>query len=275
MIAVAFLFPLAAYCLILGLINRRRHPLMVSAAWDFAGLIFAASGFLAFGLPAILSGFTERGRTIAMFGRPSTDRGIWSWFADLLEGFCSTLFNIGNAAVLIVYFVLVVVGSAYILWRRQAQTAIYNVHPEVLDELLAGVLDATGLLWSRAGNRFFIARANKGQPPAIDPSEGVIETLPPPTARRGAYPASAEEVERSAYLEAEPAPTLCHVTLRWETEDADLRKQVEQELQRALAEVRTSDNPTAGWLLTVGIVLLLSSLMIFGMVVIHKMFFER
>ena len=59
---MAFLFPLAVYCLILGLINRRRHPLMVSAAWDFAGLLFAASGFLAFGLPGILNGFTERGR---------------------------------------------------------------------------------------------------------------------------------------------------------------------------------------------------------------------
>ena len=46
MIFVAFLFPLAVYCLVLGLINRRRQPLMVSAGWDFAGLLFAASGFL-------------------------------------------------------------------------------------------------------------------------------------------------------------------------------------------------------------------------------------
>ena len=156
---------------------------------------------------------------------------------------------------------------------RQSQTAVYNVHPEVFDEVLAGVLDTAGLSWSRAGNRYFIARANKGQPPAGETPKGVAEPAAPPAPeRRVAYPASAEDVERSAYLEAEPVPTLCHVTLRWETEDAELRKQVEGELERALAEVRTSDNPTASWLLTAGTVLLLSSAMVFVAVVLYRLF---
>jgi hypothetical protein len=260
LIVVAFLVPLAVYCLLLGMINRRRHPLMVSAAWDFAGLLFAASGFLAFGLPGLLNGFTEHGRNAALFGRPASGGGSWAWLADLFEGLCATLFSAGNGTVLVAYFVLVVAGSAYVLLRRRSQTAVYNVHPEVLDEVLAGVLDAAGLSWSRAGNRYFIARPRGDSPPAE---------------RRGAYPASAEDIERSAYLEVEPAPVLCHATLRWETEDADLRKQVEAEVAGALAGVRTEDNSTASWLLTAGIVLLLSAAMIFGLVVIHKLFFER
>ncbi|HEX5268881.1 MAG TPA: hypothetical protein VFW33_00275 [Gemmataceae bacterium] len=268
MIVVAFLVPLAVYCLVLGVVNRRRHPLMVSAAWDFAGLLFAASGFLAFGLPGVLSGFSEHGRTTAMFGRPASGTGAWSWLGGLFEGLCSTIFNAGHAAVMIGYFVVVVAGSAYVLWRRQAQTAVYNVYPDVLDEVLAGVLDAAGLSWSRAGNRYFIARPDKGRPPAED-------AAPPVPQRRGAYPASAEDFERSAYLEVEPVPLLCHATLRWQTEDADLRSLVEGELRTALAQVRTDDNPTATWLLTAGTVLLLAAVMIFGMVVVQKLFFER
>src|SRR5207253_8850992 len=82
LIIVAYLLPLAVYCLVLGFINRRRHPLMVAGAWDFAGLLFAASGFLAFGLPGLLSGFTERGRSAALFGRPASGGGAWAWLAD-------------------------------------------------------------------------------------------------------------------------------------------------------------------------------------------------
>src|SRR5437764_1032979 len=93
LIFVAFLFPLGVYCLILGAVNRRRHPVMMSAAWDFAGLLFAASGFLAFGVPGFLSSFSEQGRRVAMFGRaPSADEGRWGWCWDLFEGLGSTLF---------------------------------------------------------------------------------------------------------------------------------------------------------------------------------------
>ncbi len=268
MIVVAFLTPLAVYCILLGMVNRRRHPLMVSAAWDFAGLLFAASGFLAFGLPGLLNGFTERGRNAALFGRPSAEPGPWSWLIDLFEGLCSTLYSAGDASVLLAYFVVVVAASALILWRRRSQTAVYNVHPEVLEEVLAGALDTAGLSWSRAGNRYFIARPNKGRPTA---EEAAVSAAPP----RGAYPVSAEDIERSAYLEVEPAPLLCHATLRWETEDADLRRLVEADLRTLLAEVRTSDNPAASWLLSAGTLLLLGSVLIFGLVVVHKLFIER
>jgi hypothetical protein len=275
LIVVAFLFPLAVYCLILGLINRRRQPLMVSAAWDFAGLIFAASGFLTFGLPGILSGFTERGRSNALLGKP-TGPGRWAWLTDLFEGLCSTLFNAGASNILIAYFVIVVAGCALILWLRRSQTAVYNVHPDVLDEVLAGVLDAAGLTWSRAGRRYFIARtaerpteADKAAE-AAPPSPVMVREHLPAAGKRHDYPASAEALERSAYLEVEPAPALCHATLRWETADGELRKQVEDELRRALEDVPTHGNPTSVWLLGAGTLLLLASVMIFVMLVVYR-----
>jgi hypothetical protein len=279
LIFVAFLFPVAVYCLVLGLINRGSRPLMVSAAWDFVGLLFAASGFLVFGLPALLSGFTEHGRRLVLFGRPpSGEGGAWPWFWDHFDGLCSSLFAAGGA-VMLAYFAVVVLGSAYVLWRRQGQTAIYNVHPDMLDEVLAGVLDVAGLTWSRAANRYFIGRAEKLAAPTADEVEDISQTsilrpehLPPP-AKRGSYPTSAEDIERSAYLEVDPSPALCHVTLRWEAQDGDLRKLVEGELERALAEVRTRHNPAGVWLLTIGTVLLLSTVMVFVFVVLRRVFY--
>jgi hypothetical protein len=284
LIVVAFLVPLAIYCLVLGLINRRRRPLMVSAAWDFVGLLVAASGFLLFGLPGLLSGFTEHGRRVAMFGRaPQGNGGATAWFWDLFEGLCSTLFEVGSGGVLMTYFVVVVAACALTLWRRQGQTAVYNVHPDVFDEVLAGVLDAAGLVWSRAGSRYFIRRPAPGRKPvAVSADEGVEPAPPlavrehlPPGPGRGDYPASAEDFEQSAYLEVDAAPALCHVTLRWDAEDKELRQVVEAELAPALAEVRTRHNPAAFWLLTAGSLMLSAAVLTFVFVVLRRLFVER
>jgi hypothetical protein len=282
LIVVAFLFPLAVYCLLLGFINRRRHPLMVSGAWDFAGLVFAASGFLAFGLPGLLNGFSEHGRRLALFGRPAgADEGSWAWFWELFDGLCMTFFSVGNSAVLLCYFALVVSGCAWILWRRQSQTSIYNIHPEVFDEVFAAVLAAAGLSWSRAGNRYFIGRGDKARetdendPAPAAPSPVLVQKQLPAVERRGRYPATAEDIERSTYLEVDPSVTLCHVTLRWDIDEDDLRPEIEAELRRALAEVRTRHNPIAGWQLTFGGVLLTTVAVIFAIVVLFKLFLER
>jgi hypothetical protein len=277
LIFVAFLLPLALYCLALGLINRRQHPLIVSAGWDFAGLMFAASGFLAFGLPGLLSGFSEHGRRLALFGRPPDNGSVWAWFRALFDGLCATLFAAGSTAVLLAYFVVVVAGCAVLLWRRQGQTAIYNVDADVLEEILAGAFDAVGLTWWRAGSRYFLARAIKDQPPPLDVGSeqavGVREHLPPPQ-RPGRYPVVAEDVERCTYLHVDAAPLLCHATLRWETEDESLRKQVEEELARAFAEVYTRHNAMAAWLLMAGVMLFFASLSTCAWVAI-AVFLER
>ena len=56
---LVFLFPLAIYCLIVSLLNRRPRPVMVSGTWDFAGVLFAVSGFLLLGGPVMLTSLSE------------------------------------------------------------------------------------------------------------------------------------------------------------------------------------------------------------------------
>src|SRR5262249_9168748 len=129
LIVVAFLFPLAVYCFVLGVINRRPRPLMVSAAWDFAGLLFAASGFLIFSVPVMLSGFSESWRAFWLVGRApgqATSEGAYDTWV----------------LVSATYFLAVVGVSAFVLWRRRLQTAVYNVDTVVFEEVLLGVFEA-------------------------------------------------------------------------------------------------------------------------------------
>src|SRR6516225_1457399 len=79
LILLAFLLPFSIYLSILGSINRRRHPVMVSGVTDFIGILFAASGFLLFGGPGILTGLGEEWRMFWLIGKPpgSGATGFW------------------------------------------------------------------------------------------------------------------------------------------------------------------------------------------------------
>src|SRR5439155_24538671 len=63
------------------------------------------------------------------------------------------------------------------------------------------------------------------------------ESLPPVTGER-------------AVLDVTVVPAMRHLTLRWSFTFGDVRRRVEAELRRALADVESPDNPVAGWLLT-------------------------
>ena len=83
MIFLAFFFPLAIYLLVLGVINRRRRPLLVSGVWDGVGLLFGVSGFLLFAGPAIFSSLSERWRMTWLLGKDApiaaADRAWQFW----------------------------------------------------------------------------------------------------------------------------------------------------------------------------------------------------
>jgi hypothetical protein len=55
LIFLAFVVPLALYCFFLAFINRRPHPVVIPASWDFAALLAAVSGLVLCGGPAIMS----------------------------------------------------------------------------------------------------------------------------------------------------------------------------------------------------------------------------
>ncbi len=237
MILLAFLLPLAIYLLALGLINRHRHPLLISGVWDFIGLLFAVSGFLFFGGPAALSGLEDRWRMYWLLGQSagesSGQEGGWP------------LWGILSA----VYFVVVVAGAGLLLARRRRLTTIYNVTPVILEQALTEACSDLGLAPQRSGNRFvFIAAAGKAGPEAFS-------TLSPPTdSPEGPRPPLAAPAPAILHLDSFPA--MNHVTLRWEPANPPLRHSVETALAQRLREAAAPDSELGSWLILVGSTLL-------------------
>jgi hypothetical protein len=116
------------------------------------------------------------------------------------------------------YVLVVFGGSCVLLWHRRRATSIYNVEPRILDEILEQVLKQLELGWVREGKRIYFGQSNAPNP--------------------------------GAYLEIDSWPAWRHVTLRWTRETEHARSVIEEELGRALAEVRTIENPASHWLMT-------------------------
>jgi hypothetical protein len=254
LILLAFFFPLAVYLLVLGIINRRPHPLLVSGIWDGIGMIFGASGFLLFAGPAVLSAVSERWRLFWLFGKGETPvaalDGAWH-FGIFLS---------------ILYFVLIVGGAAYYFWRQRSVTAIYNAEPEQVEQMVSAICERLDVQPVRSGGLFVFGlslgrsleqRGSKGthlQAPHYLPT---AITAPRPTVSTPTERAPDRVLlEQTAILEVEGFPLMRHVSLRWEPVDSPLRQTVETELSRRLFETPADDGTLGSWLLTVGSLLL-------------------
>jgi hypothetical protein len=238
-----FVFPVAVYCLVLGLINRRPHPVLVSGPWDFFGLLLAASGLILFGGPAILTLFYDREVRDFLLGRL---RSPQFEFAALLAKWW---------ILWLLYYLVVVGGSAALLWMRREVTSIYNIEPAVFDEVFAQLLDRLGLEWTRLGNRIFVGfrGLTRPGPPPLPPtgpdSEHVRgDVLPLPAAQP--FPTLARP-DQEAVIDVEPFYATRHVTLNWRSSAGQTRQEIEAELGRVLGEVHTPYNPAGGWLMLI------------------------
>src|SRR5262249_47656505 len=107
---LVFLAPLAIYCLVLAMLNRRPLPVMVRGVWDCVGLIFAASGFLLVVAPTLINRLYANA-----LGNQPLDSG--EFYEIWLEYWILTL----------LYYVVVSVGIVVLLWSRSTKTVIYNV----------------------------------------------------------------------------------------------------------------------------------------------------
>ncbi|HXG09353.1 MAG TPA: hypothetical protein VNK04_06150 [Gemmataceae bacterium] len=236
-----FLVPLAIYFGVLGLINRRQRPLVVSGPWDFAGLLFAVSGFLFFGGPSILAWLNNRWELAQLFNsrRDAAGPGYYFWLG-----------------LWVLYFVVVVGGAGLLLWSRRNQLAIYNIEPAVFDEALAQALDRLGLAWSRAGQQVYLGLAPN--PSGTDLSQAKGGTgWPGDTAPLRAPPlgSALEATGCAARIELDPSPAMRHVTLSFHQVDTSLRQEIEGELARVLARVYTHSNPVGAWFLLIAALL--------------------
>lgn len=232
LVGLIFPLPLAIHCLILNMLNRRSHPVVIAGTWDFAEVLFAVSGFLFFGGPAILAGFNQRYRDYLLYGglRPMpkiTDAISHLWIA-LWVG----------------YYVIVLAFAAYMLWRRRRATSIYNIEADAFHESLAGVLDRLKLEWVRNGGTVFINAP--GNPELVDRPNNL-------DAKR--------DMRRRLVIALDVFPAMRHVSMYWPDDAGALRSEIEDRMARAFAEVRTRNNPVAGWLLSIAGCLL--SIMLF------------
>jgi hypothetical protein len=233
LIFLAFVVPLGCYCLLLALVNRSRHPVVIAGSWDFAGILFAVSGFLLLGGPAALTGLHERWRMSWLLGETRFLAGVgeqWHFWVTLW----------------VLYFAVVIGGSAALLWRRRNATSIYNIDPSAFDGVLGAVLDRLGLETFRDGpRRLLIQRSDQSLPVSVTARE---RTVPDPT-------------KASIELELDIFPLMRHITLHWHGEGDLLRRDVEVELTTALRQIHTYGNPVGGWLMSLSVCLFsLSSL---------------
>jgi hypothetical protein len=258
LILLAFLLPFSIYLLLLGTINRRPHPVVVSGTWDFAGILFAASGFLVAIGPAIISSGSEGWRMFWLFGAragiPPIDDSA-SRFWSFLAG---------------VYFLVVVVGSAFLLRWRRGQTAIYNVRSDVLEKSLSRVFSSLGINPLRSGSLFVFGTTS----PFSAPKRTAAAIQAPHHLPVSSSQASKEEetlmerdlVTDAAVLEVDSFDLLRHVTLRWEPATTLVRHEVEAELVRTLAQSTTTENPVGDWMVLIALGLIaFNLLMTFGL----------
>lgn len=135
----AVLAPLGLYLLILGWINRQPRPVLVSGTLDFVGVIFAVSGFLLLGGPAILTSLHERWRTLWLLGE----------VGNVTDGLtqASRIYLL----VAVGYLVLLILVFGLTLWQRRRLTVIYNVDLETVEEALESVSRTLGLEMVRSG----------------------------------------------------------------------------------------------------------------------------
>jgi hypothetical protein len=259
LILLAFAFPVAVYLLALGAVNRRRQPVLVSGVWDFIGLLAAASGFLLLGGPAAITSASERWRTYWLLGQSSGSAGDGTFWALLS----------------LLYFVVVVVGAAFLFWHQRHLTAVYNIAPEALEYALEQTFERMGLRPVKTGSLYVFgmplrkSRPQRGvegiQAPhhrsaAAEASKETREDVRAISPERKATPADDLAAE-TAVLDVHPFARMWHATLRWDPAGGNLRREVEAELRRVLAEIDTPDHELSSWLTLTGFTLLALTLL--------------
>jgi hypothetical protein len=247
---LALLFPLAFYCLVLGTINRRSQPLMVSGSWDFVGLLCALSGFLLIDGPGLIDRLYNREveriylRDIENVSKDAPQVGTEEP-QESVENQVQTA-RVQWWTIWASYFAVIVGGAALLVWSRRNVAVIYNLDPASLQDVLIRTFGRLGLLWHHEeGDRLLLR-------------EGIAQVATEP----GSAPAW-------TVCDVNPFPLLYHVTLRWRKDPHLLRPRVEAELSRQLNHVHTYDNPASIWFLSVasclfGLVLMASVIVILG-----------
>jgi hypothetical protein len=267
---IVFLFPVAIYLAILAGINRRSQPLLVPGSWDFAGLLFASSGFILVVGPAIVTIFLLRGTPHYLI--QGGGRDFPQWMAAVLG---SSIFWWG------IYYFAIFAGSSWLLWQRRQHTVIYNVQPEAFENTLVAVLDQQQVSWQRQGKRYFLTASTPAAVAEDVAKEAIQEKHHldlhgrPEGHSRTTGLFGEEPRDSAASVAVDPFPLFCNVVLHWNGPAAwKWKERVEPELERALTSIYTEENPVSGWLLSISALLFLIMIFSTGMVILFEILFR-
>jgi hypothetical protein len=256
------LFPIAVYCAILGMINRRAQPLVVSGAWDFAGVVLATSGFLLVLGPALITGVFQQSlhdlplhhESMSIGGALGEVLAAW-WILWLL------------------YYLFVLGGAAFLIWMRRDSTVIYNIDAQMLDNAISAAARRLGLQTQRRGNRLEFGPVESGTK-TVDGGQWTVDggvTSHSPTVQQ---PPSTVHHPPSS-IEVEMFPLLSNVTLHWHCATPESRADLERELRKSLAEVYTLDNTVGSWLLGIAALFFLVIALLTAIFVVTVMMLAR
>jgi hypothetical protein len=254
LILLAFVLPLAVYLVVLGVVNRRPHPVMVSGTWDFIGLLFAASGFLLLSGPAILSSLQERWRLYWLLGQAPSPGADGDWPLWML--------------LTIPYFALILLGAVWGFRRRRHSTSIYNVQPATVEQMLRAICTRLGLNPVHSGHLFLFGIAPDLRTEPTDGLKDGVDKLPYLDA-----PAAPDNLaNQAAVLEMDCFPFMNHVTLRWDPADTPLRREIEAALSHRLEETPGSASELGSWLMLVGSTLLCGTFLGSALLILARIF---
>jgi len=232
--------PVLVYCLLLIGLNSRRRASIIPGPWDFAGVLLATSGFLLGGGPLILSGFNSGWRRFVVSG----DASNWRSFSG--EGDALAL------GIWALYFIFLIAGASWLLWRRRNHTVLYNVDTEHFPAALEWIFGRLGIGWQRSENRYDL------QKPYQDSSAPWMPGTPPDSVQK------LQCQPNAARLFVHVLPSNRNVTMHWSVPDPEIRAQVEAEISRMLVNIKAEDNPALSWMVSAATTLF--GLMVFGIV---------
>jgi hypothetical protein len=149
LIVVGFLLPLGIYLLILGRVNQRYRPLVVSGVWDAVTLLGGLSGFLLLAGPVVLTSLQERWRRLWILG----DRSV-------LENL--DIYRPGWILAALGYFLAVVCIAGWIVRRSRPLTVVYNLEPADFAEILVQACDQVGVHCAPCPGGYRLALGEQG-----------------------------------------------------------------------------------------------------------------
>jgi len=149
-ILLILFLPVAIYLIWVGGISRQSRPSIVGGSWDFVALMFAGSGLVLVGLPAVITSIYETWRRYWLTGEgpipfASLEGSRWFWLFIWMA-----------------YFVMVLILSFILIYRRGCWTYFYNVDPLAFDSAIAHALEQSGFQYRKFGNLYILHNPDDG-----------------------------------------------------------------------------------------------------------------